>query len=299
MSDGTQKIEVTARLDPELSRSLDRLAAKVEEGTRQTVQEIHRMAQSAAKTELSKQRAELKAIGPIIKQQDRQIDVQSQKTFSLIAEAWAKFDKIARQLWESYVRDVRRLGAHIFEILEVEYGRGMENRIRQADFDVFTGITPRIYDNSSKDLASHLDRAMGAARNFVGMRQRFQAALKDCKLDTTVPRQSEFAVPVWLVEIEENGKVCWEVIGPSAVECDGQGEYRCTLRETEGYSEVSEMVLANLETVTPTLKWRDASPDEKGNIAKEIESLAGRGHVSKDLARIVARCLGEKELSIG
>ena len=134
--------DVTVDLGPVVD-AVNSLRQTVKEGTQRTVEEIHRVAESAAKTELAKQRAELKAIGPVIQQQDKQIEGLKQKTLSFIAEIREKFNKIAHELWESYVRDIRRLGAHIFDILEGEYQRGMENRVEQLTLKLLPGLTQK------------------------------------------------------------------------------------------------------------------------------------------------------------
>lgn len=291
------EIKVTARIDPQLagaindlSSQMERLTAVIEDGTKRTVEEIHKVAESAAKTELAKERAELKAVSPLLREQNTQIEVQRQKTVNGLIEIQRKFDKIAQELWQSYIRDIRRLGAHIFEIVEQEYKRGMERRVVEAEYDIFTGITKKVYEKNSGNLAGWMEKTRDAARQFINMRQQFKATLTERKLDTTVPSGQEFAVPVWLVKIQDNlGNVSWKVIGLSKLNKVEEGEYKCNYTENSSYAEVKDKVQSNIDSIVNSLNWQNTTEAEKKAIEGKLDELAAAKIISGDLKRIISR----------
>lgn len=296
---------IVAQIDPRLAQSLDRmgqsidrLAESIRQGTERTVEEIHRTAEATARTEIAKQRAELKSIEPLIKKQGAQINEHAQKTIDLIGGLQKKFDKAAKDLWDSYVRDIRHLGGHIFEILEVEYQRGIEGRVRVAEFDIFTGITQKVYEKGSQNLSSWLSRARDSTKQFVGLRRQFKNTLTTYKLNHVTSRGTEFAIPVWLLKTEdETGNIAWQLVSISTLKKANEGEYRYNFQEIAEYREVADKIQANLEAILKPFHWQTCSEPEKKAIAGEINSLANNSLISGDLKKIILTGLQENTLS--
>ncbi len=293
MADGNTTVNVHQE---EVVHAIETLRQEVQRGNAETVKEVRRISETAARTELAKQQAEAEAIGPVIDRQKTQLQRLFQQIRSFLQAVKAKFDLKEKELKQSYRRDIRRLGAHIFEILEDECQRGIENRIKAADFDVFVGLTGKFYDARNRTLNEWLNRAKDSARRFADKRRQFRSTLKSVHIARQDSENPEFAIPFWIIEVEDSGKVQTRVITVSRL-APSAGPYPFRLEPLEEYDAVREMVERKIESVKRQFMWRDTSASEKNGIAAEVEKLASAG-ASEELRRIIAGQLERHPLSI-
>lgn len=294
-----ENVNVSIDLGPVVS-AIGALRAEVRAGNERTVEEVRRVAQSAAKTELAKQRAEVESTGPVIERQEDILTGLHKRVDARMRAIEAKFAEVESGLRSSYKKDIRRLGRHIFEILEVEYQAGMERLVNKADFEVFTGrLTQELYQKRSSALDSGVQKARDAARRFVDKRKEFKATLSQVRLEAGAPSKEEFGVPFWVVETkDESGATSLRIIGLSNV-APQSGEaphYKYGWSVVPQYEQVAALVGKQLQQVAERLSWRDATAAEREAIVGAALDL--QGGLSGDLKRIISRELKESPLAV-
>lgn len=286
-------------LEHHLAQQLQALGQTVSETAEQTASEIRRVAQSAAKTELAKQKAEVQTIAPLIGRQEQTLDTLERRIAERLKAIKDKFDRVEQELKASYIRDVRTLGSHIFEVLVDEYQNGMERLVLRADFDVFTQLTERFYHRVRGGLRAGLEMATQATNRFVEKRQRFKTSLRDIRVEASSQGVQEFGVPFWVVETrDESGATQVRVLALSRVKrvTDLRSPYAYRITPIDEYAHVGELAARHLPATLQAMAWREVSTQEREDVTAEVARL--QGALSGDLKRVLVRALREQPLTV-
>ena len=197
--------EHVGNLERGLARSLESLADATLKSAEAITEEVRRNTEVQALQEVAKQEAQLLAVEPIIVEQRNTIGDEVNRFDADQKRMVEKYDRLFRELQESFYRDIRRLGQKIFELVEEAYGAAIETRIKEPTLpDVEAGLIEVVEDRTSAIQAAY--QGLGdAADEFVSRRTDFTRGfsqwLAPRKAGTEQP--IDVAIPFWIVEVRE------------------------------------------------------------------------------------------------
>jgi len=216
----------------EITRSFDSLQKTLEASAKATVKEIQRSAEVSGRIEIAKQIAQLNAITPIVEEQTNMLESEVKRGESYAERIVTKYDSIEGELDESYERDIRRLGAHIYDILENDYQKGIEDRYSRSSYDLASRAAIRIDIDRSESIFSHVKKAREEITKFAGKRLSFRESVANKLIEEKVPVEKKgVAIPFWIIKIKDsNGEISNTIVGPSMIVKKQGGECRYTFK---------------------------------------------------------------------
>lgn len=198
--------DVSSKLNGTIRENTGIIVTTVAAGTKQLQASLKETSYFAGKVELAKQLAELSTMGDVIKllqsALNEKVDIIQKKK----NEVQEQFSRKEIEIIESYKTDLRRVGAHIYEILEKEYGENIENRyVTEEGKRGLLDVIARYFDDARRlALDCQWEQCHSALRSLVSHRKSFRTMIsqKTTKLRDYDSSRLNVSIPAWKIERE-------------------------------------------------------------------------------------------------
>lgn len=175
----------------DLTDATNRSAEVITAEIRTNTVEVRRNTEVSARQEIAKQEATLLAVEPIIDEQHASITTELKRFETDLYRIVDKYNMLYERLQKSFHKDIRILGAKIFELVEEVYQREIEARIIAPMLsDAGPGIEA-VVNQRDAVLQQSYENLEYAKSEFIGQRTDFLHNLGDWVSETTNTTNSE------------------------------------------------------------------------------------------------------------
>lgn len=271
-------------------------------GTDATLEELRSSSRVNARVEIAKQIAEVTAIKPIVQEQIMNLNAEVERISERQDMIVGRYDAMEKELEDSYRRDIRRLGAHIYDILENDYQRGLESRYNRSGCGMLSEAVKLTDFKRNVNIHDHLDRAAIHIQKFVDRRQIFRQSLNSKLIKNKGEfRYKEVAVPFWMIRVrKKDGKLINKIIGPSKLVGKSKGLLKFSIKEDEDYKEISKSLYEQADHIFQNLPEPQRADLSKHSLSQAIEALGnqGRNTISNALVKLILQNFRQKSPTI-
>lgn len=232
----------------ELTGEVKKIPEVLREGFQSVRDAVHESIQAQAELKLLEHMADVHTVKPQISAEAEQIEAEKRELDERLEQIAGRYEERHRELEETAEERVRDLGSHIFELDEDVYERGVESPYLEhvpTSFDTLRSHNRDVRDERRERLRSAYTDADEAVSSYVGRREELLERIDDSRLDIHAGDEpQQLAVPVWVVEVERDGRTEREVVTPSRAvdDADEDGWFDATLRSFPGFDAVGERV---------------------------------------------------------
>jgi hypothetical protein len=254
---------------------------------------VHKMIESSAQTEMIRAYSEFVGQNTAIQSAARQVNDQFHKATDRVFDISRRFDRIDTELLESYHRDIRRTGSHIFEIFEHQYQKGVETRM-QTEHKSFHETVLRSIDSIRRfresTLSQILDTAIQKLFEFIDKRRAFHENIQDKITSEPLDVEGEVQIPFHFVELKDSQKPS-VFVGSEIRSGDGKKDVAVALQDSEMFSELRRQLVQHATELNKNIRWRRMNESEIATMKQQFAVLEERGYISAEYHELLSKVL--------
>jgi hypothetical protein len=264
-----------AAVEGEIIQGMDILRRTVQDAASATIDELKKTNEINSRMEIAKQIAKLNSISPIIDNQTEILQKESDLINLKIQRIVTKYDGIENVLKESYLRDIRRLGAHIYDILENGYKKGIEERLSGSRFDFMSDNLGEVEKYRREVIAKYLFKASEELSLFTKKRMAFRKNIN--KKSIQAPKNligQDVTVPFWIIKYRDNKNILHTRIIAPCILAELQNGH-CKMEEVDiGFDEIKTALASQDKNTFNDIPAKNISESEKRIISSGLEALS-------------------------
>jgi len=265
-------------MEGEIAAGLENVRRAIQAGTQETVRQLQTSIEVNTRTEIAKEIAILNAIGPIIQVQVDNLGKEEKRASKNAERVELKYDEIEKELNDSYLRDIRHLGAHIYDILENDYEKGVRKRYSRSGYGLLSQAISDTENERREGISRRLAWAKQEVQKFAGKRRQFRQNITSKLVDGLKHLQGQdIAISFWVVTVRDEAGIAREVaIGPSRVKVADTGECRIEFEEDERFARVKARLLTDWERITKEYPVKNMTQEESSSLTNALTDLTNK-----------------------
>jgi len=249
----------------------------------------------AGKVELAKQLADLRSTSSVLALQKDALTNELDRIRGKKESIENKYDEQEKEIIKSYLRDIRRLGQHIYDILENDYGRAVEARFNVADFDTYESVCEKVNNGRKMAIKEKWQTPSDSLTNFISKRRNFRESLNKNMLQNTsnAKNPSNIRVKFCRVKILKTQKPSEVFVKPCKLVFSNGRHVSFRLEEDSKISEFTRIAERNRGKLFISDQPRKLNVLQVKKICNEFEKMKSRDEISEEFAHFASMILTE------
>lgn len=202
-----------------IAESGEAVSSMVAANTKQIQSSLKETSSFTGQVELAKQLAQLKTTGDVVELMQDALAEKVKQIQKRKEEIGTQFRTKEDDIVGSYQRDVRRIGAHIYEPLEIDFDGNIAGRFKRGARQnaLSHQVIQEVECRRKKALHERWDACFAAAKAVVADRKRFREVIdkKSCVPATRKSAPRRVCIPLWRITRAKENRV--KMITPSTV----------------------------------------------------------------------------------
>jgi hypothetical protein len=244
MSDDSPMIRVLGNLLSRVREAIDRAIGElkkiseiIKEGFTKVIDAIHENIQAQAELQILSKMADVQSYETMIKAREIQIHEELEELDEKLKAIEERYNKVHAELDVEAQERIRELGHHIFEIMEDQFEKQVEQPLLRHVSDAWASLLAE-NDWISFDRMSRLEevfkRTKENAEHILSsqkdLSEKLEGYIYSHKLENAIPVH----IPFWIIHTQQDGKINREIITPSWMKREG---YIPHLEPIDGFDE--------------------------------------------------------------
>ena len=315
-SPGRDYSSILSRIKDTLSSLLDKIGAmyavvqSIPERMKESVQfigeRIRELMQSQIDIELLKRVAAVKSAQELRDQEFAVIEEEKQLLDDTLGGIEDRYNKIALDIDGDYGRNLRKLGAHAYDLLEKQYYERIERQVLSVDRAVkdeyslhnraILAFREREIEDPAAALSHGIERTLASRQEF-----RDSIATKVRQSEAALPKDV-YQLPLWVVDyVDSKGQSRRKVFYISDVE-DAEGALRRRVSPRHRYRDILALLESRNDTLASNMAWTSASHQCRQRLVQSVDKavrdgwIDGNGDLS--LGQEIRRSLEKNPFSV-
>lgn len=253
---------------------------------------VNRMAESAAQAEIIRSISEFVGQDIAIGRNAKQVQGQFHKSVERMLDVSRQYDKIDLELLESYHRDVRRTGSHIFELWENQFQKSIEKRM-QTTHSSFHETLRRSIDTilrfRERTLDSILETAKDQLQVFMAKRRAFHENVQDKTAEGLTDGDGEVQIAFYWVETQDAKRSIR--LGCDVKTNSGGKDVTYTVENSKFFSDLRSQLGDKVGERDRPIQWRQMTDGEIVEMEKQFTVLEKRGDITAEYRKYLCEVL--------
>lgn len=261
------------------------VSGMITEGFIEVQQELKATSFFAGKVELAKQLADLRATSALLLIQKGSLEHELNRIRKKKDGIVNKYSDQAKEIFNSYLRDIRRLGQHIYDIFENDFGRSVEERYLGMSLDNYAETCERVSGKRQETIEDAWQPSSGRLNDFIQQRRQFRNSINKNMLKLVAQIRKPLSVTIGFWRISDNRGEKRSLVRPSSIaKRSGSGHLRCGIQADKSIAEFSEAIEAQHHRLKAAGKLRTLGREEIDAMCQAIAGMKERGELSAAFA---------------
>ncbi len=265
-----------------------------------TIEEVKKLGEINGLIEMSKLASQLEIVDPLIKKEGDYLQSEYDRVKHKIVILMEQYNQFYTELADSYHRDIRSLGRHIFEILENDFQRNIENRYYIGTYYKIQSASKNINTRRSDFLTTKFRDLSQTVKTFLNKRDDLDQDLAERIVPLPIRSRESVEIPYWIVETSDDSgnkgtMVFFDSKAQTSAE-DGSRYCNYSFIPQNHFSDVEGSIKSTVQEKLRSSSWQQMNEPTQRALQSVLDGLVQQKLLASDTVKEMMRSASAIEL---